>query len=112
MSAFYAAQRIVSATRHRIWQETTRDDAERHVVFLRVAGILSWILFYFLAIWLLGFLLATPLLTFAYLKFAARESWQTALILCFVAFAVLYFLFDQTLHVPFPAGRAVIWFSK
>jgi putative tricarboxylic transport membrane protein len=112
LSALYAAQRLGEAWRKAIPERQSGIDPTKKEARKRIAEILCWILFYFLAIWLLGFSVATPLLTFGYLRFAAHEKWHISLILAVVAFAVLYFLFDRTLHVPFPTGQAVVWFSK
>lgn len=110
LSSLYAVQQILAARRQPPWVAAW--SARDREVLWRVAAIFSWILGYFLTIWLLGFLLATPLLTFAYLKFTAREKWHISLIVSIIAFGVLFFLFDRTLHVPFPKGQALVWFSR
>lgn len=111
LSSLYAVQQILAARRQPRWVSPEIRPRDREVLW-RVAAIFSWILGYFLTIWLLGFLLATPLLTFAYLKFTAREKWHISLIVSIIAFGVLFFLFDRTLHVPFPKGQALVWFSR
>ena len=70
----------------------------------RVALVAGWILAFFAAIVLLGFLAAVPLFLFLYLKLQAREGWALSIGLTAGAFAVFYGLFDALLHLPFPAG--------
>ena len=74
------------------------------VEFQRTLSILGWTVGYLVALWLTGFTFATPLMTFLYLKMAARESWSLSVTLAAVAWAFLYFLFVRILHVPFPEG--------
>lgn len=112
LSVLYAAQRLFAAWRWPIHEHPVLADTAHREAPRRVAEILAWVLFYFVTIWLLGFSVATPLLTFGYLKFAAHERWGTSLFLALIAFAVLYFLFDRTLHVPFPTGQGIRWLSE
>lgn len=76
------------------------DKASRAV---RTAKITGWILGYFVAIGLLGFSLAVPLMTLFYLK-AAKERWLVTLVLTVSAWSLYYGLFEYALHVPFPEG--------
>lgn len=112
LSTLYAAQRLFAAWCRPIHEPPALPDTAHREAPRRVAEILAWVLLYFVTIWLLGFSVATPLLTFGYLKLAAREKWSTSLFLALISFAVLYFLFDRTLHVPFPTGQAIVWFSE
>jgi hypothetical protein len=73
---------------------------------LRAAG---WIVGFFLAIGLFGFLVAVPLFLFAYLKLEAREGWLFSLVFTGVVWAVFYGLFDQLLHLPFGGGLLLSW---
>jgi TctA family transporter len=109
LSVFHTVKQLLTAWWQPIREQPRINDSVNPQALRRIAGILSWIIFYFLGIWLLGFLVATPLLTFGYLKIAAREKWRTAFMLALAAFGVLYFLFDRSLHVPFPRGQAVLW---
>jgi hypothetical protein len=70
----------------------------------RTLAMMGWVVGFFLGIWLLGFTLAVPVLTFLYLKFGAGERWVPTLILTGVSFAFFYGVFDYTLHLPFPPG--------
>ena len=70
----------------------------------RVVLAAAWMLAFFAAIVLLGFMIAVPLFLFLYLKVQAREGWAMSIGLTLVAFAAFYGLFDALLHLPFPAG--------
>ena len=85
-----------------------RDDATPEVppdvARRRRVAICAWIAGFWVAIWLIGFSLATLLMTFLYLRVSARERWLTAVLLTAFAFAVVYGLFEKALGVPFPSG--------
>lgn len=68
----------------------------------RTAVIIGWIFGFYIAIWLLGFSLAVPVMIILYLKIAGREKWPIAILLALIAWGFFYGLFDHTLHVPFP----------
>ena len=79
------------------------------VVNRRTAGMFSWIVTYFIAIWLLGFSVGVPLCTFIQLKIFGREKWLLSLIYTASAWAFIYAIFDKILHVPFPEGQLFLW---
>jgi putative tricarboxylic transport membrane protein len=87
----------------------TAPDLPTHVVNRRTAGISGWIIGFFVAIWLLGFSIASPLCTFIYLKFSAREKWPISVLFSIAAWAFVYVLFDRILHVPFSDGQIFTW---
>jgi hypothetical protein len=74
-------------------------------------SIASWILMFFIAIWLLGFSFAVPLTMFLYLKLGAKEKWSTTLILTACGWAFFYTVFAYALRIPFPEGILTIWLS-
>jgi putative tricarboxylic transport membrane protein len=82
---------------------------ESSLMMRRTLGITGWILGFFAAIWLLGFPIAVPLMTFLYLKAGARERWPIAIGLTVLAWIAFYGLFDYALHVPFPPGLLLDW---
>ena len=83
----------------------TRSEVPKRVARLRTARICAWNFGYCLGVWLFGFSLAIPLITFLYLKAEAREKWWMSIVLTFAAWAFFYALFDRFLHVPFPPGK-------
>ncbi|HTM10932.1 MAG TPA: tripartite tricarboxylate transporter permease [Verrucomicrobiae bacterium] len=68
----------------------------------RIASIIGWIFAFYIAIWLLGFSLAVPVMIVCYLKIAGKEKWPITILLALLAWGCFYGLFEQTLHVPFP----------
>jgi TctA family transporter len=65
--------------------------------------ILGWMLAFALGIWAIGFAFAGVLMTFLYLRFAARERWlPTAAVT--VGTAMFFWTMVTVLHVPFPNG--------
>jgi TctA family transporter len=75
----------------------------------RTASIGAWTVGFFVAIWLLGFTIATPLLVFLYLKVVSRENWLFSLIFAGVGWAFVYGLFIRVLHFPFPVPQLFFW---
>ena len=68
---------------------------------LRAAG---WILGFFLAIGLFGFLVAVPVFVLAYLKLESRESWLFSIVFTAILWGAFWGLFDYLLHLPFGSG--------
>ena len=74
----------------------------------QTVAICAWILGMYAAIWLLGFSLATLIMTVLYLR-TARERWPISIGLSLGALAFVYGLFERGLGVPFPTGRFFVW---
>jgi TctA family transporter len=75
----------------------------------RSIEVCVWIAAFWVAIWLLGFSLATPVMTLLYLKISARERWLISVLLSVFGFAFVYGLFERALGVPFPPGQILVW---
>jgi hypothetical protein len=86
-------------------------DQPRDVVIRRTAIAVGWIIGFFALIALLGFVIAVPVLIFAYLKVQGRESWLFSIVFTAVVWACFYGLFDLLLHLPFPPGWLFEWFA-
>jgi hypothetical protein len=84
-------------------------DLPRTVVIQRTTGIICWILGYFVAIWLFGFIWAVPITTLFYLKFAGKEKWPITLAITIGAWAFFYGAFEYGLRIPFPEGQVFEW---
>jgi hypothetical protein len=84
---------------------------EVHVIRRRALSIVAWILGFFAGIWLLGFIVAVPIASFLYFRFAGGEKWSISIPLSLAAWAVFYGLFDYVLHLPFPEGTLVAWLN-
>ncbi|HEU4342104.1 MAG TPA: tripartite tricarboxylate transporter permease [Candidatus Binatia bacterium] len=81
------------------------------VIRRRAASIVAWILGFFAGIWLLGFVIAVPVVSFLYFRFAGGEKWSISIPLSLAAWAVFYGLFDYLLHLPFPEGTLLVWLN-
>jgi hypothetical protein len=68
----------------------------------RTRDILVWVLGFFLALWLFGFPLGTPLATFLYLKVAAGEGWPTSVIMAAGTWVFIVGVFGHFLDFIFP----------
>jgi hypothetical protein len=71
----------------------------------------AWMVGFFAAILLVGFLAAVPLFVLAYLRLQGRESWTLSVVFTAVVWGVFYGLFDRMLHLPFPAGYLIAAFT-
>jgi hypothetical protein len=70
----------------------------------RAIVMFSWLVGFFIGIYLLGFPIAIALMMFTYLKFQGGESWVLSISLTIVAGLFFYGLFVRLLHLPFPDG--------
>ncbi len=75
----------------------------------KTIAIMAWLAGFFLAIWLLGFVPAAPVMTFVYLKTSGREKWWLSAVLAFASWLFFYGLFDYLIHLPFPPGVLLDW---
>jgi hypothetical protein len=75
----------------------------------RTIAIVTWVLGFFVTIWLLGFSAAVPVTTVLYLKLAAREGWRLSIVLTVLSSAFFYGVFEWVLRVPFPTGQLLVW---
>lgn len=69
----------------------------------------AWMLAFFVAIILLGFLVAVPLFLLLYLRLQGGEGWLISIVITAAVFGVFYGLFDALLHLPFPQGLLFSW---
>ena len=70
----------------------------------RTALILGWIFAFVIVVRALGFPIAVPLMTLAYFRFGAQESWRTSVIFAALSGIVFYALFVQLIRIPFDDG--------
>ena len=70
----------------------------------RTITMFAWMFGFFAMIWLVGYVIAIPLMVFCYLKFQSNESWRLSVTLTVIAFLFFYFLFVRLLTLPFPDG--------
>jgi hypothetical protein len=70
----------------------------------RTITMFSWMFGFFAMIWLVGYVIAIPLMVFGYLKFQSNERWGLSITLTVIAFVFFYALFVRLLNLPFPDG--------
>jgi hypothetical protein len=75
----------------------------------RTFAISCWIVGFFAAIWIFGFVPASALATFLYLKFGAGEKWPISLVLTAACWLFFFGVFDYALQLPFPSGSFFEW---
>ena len=69
----------------------------------RTLELFVWIYGFGLALWLIGFFVAIPVMVFAYLL-RHREGWIVTIAMPAVAGGATWGLFNNLLHLPFPPG--------
>ncbi len=79
-------------------------DLPKEIVRRRTAGILGWIVGFFLLIWFVGFTYAVPITTFFYLKLSGKEKWPITILFTAATWGFFYGVFDYALKIPFPPG--------
>ena len=100
------SNRKVKAGEVALYKEPEIDPA---VARQRTIAIASWIVGFFLAIWILGFVPASAIATLLYLKFGAGERWPVTLAIAAGCWLFFYGLFDYGLQLPFPGGALFEW---
>ena len=75
----------------------------------RTVNIFSWIFGFLIGIWIIGFSITIPLLTFLYLKVQSREGWIPTLLLTGSTWLIFWGLFERVLRLPFPEGQIFLW---
>ena len=84
-------------------------DVEPAVAKKRAITMFSWLFGFFVAILLVGFNIAIPLMMFTYMKFQGKEPWILSIVLTVIAFVFYYTLFVRVLNLPFPEGLLITW---
>jgi TctA family transporter len=92
-----------------MYQIAEEPEIEPIVERQRTFAIGCWIVGFFLAIWVLGFIPASAIATFLYLKFGAGERWPVSLAITAAAWLFFFGLFDYALQMPFPRGALFDW---
>jgi len=75
----------------------------------RTIAITCWVIGFFLAIWIFGFIPASAIATLLYLKFGAGEKWPITVALSAACWLFFWGLFDHALQMPFPKGAVLEW---
>jgi Tripartite tricarboxylate transporter TctB family len=84
------------------WQASSM--AEGRTVFNKTAIIMVWMLFYILAIWLVGYEYASVAFIFFFMKFNGEQGWTVSILAAIVALAFMMLVFDWGLGIKWPDG--------
>jgi len=84
-----------------LWSEPEVDPI---IARQRTVSIGCWIVGFFLTIWVLGFVPASAIATFLYLKFGTGEKWPITLALTAACWLFFFGVFAYGLSLPFPEG--------
>jgi hypothetical protein len=98
--------RKVKVEEHEFMKEPEIDPV---VVRQRTIAITCWIVGFFLAIWAFGFIAASAIATFLYLKLGAGERWAPTLAITAGSWLFFFGVFDYALQLPFPTGTIFEW---
>ena len=77
---------------------------DRQTELRRTVGYFAWFIGGALGIWLLGLVMALPLLVFLYTLIEGKEKWYIALIATACAYALVWGLFEYMLETRWPPG--------
>ncbi len=73
-----------------------------HLVFRRAGGFYGSAIGLYLLILVVGFHVAVPLFLIAFLRFYGKASWTLVLVVTSAILVLMFGVFDQLLHVPWP----------
>lgn len=79
-------------------------------VLLRAARFFGWFLAFLACMGLIGMIPTVPLMIVAFMRVEGRESWRLSLILALCVTALLYGIFQQIIHIPWPSSLLGQWF--
>jgi hypothetical protein len=82
----------------------SRGPYEEQINLRKDGPIYLWVWAFVIAVVAFGFILAAPVMLFAYLRWRSRESWWLSLLLPALLLALLYGLFQVALGVPLFEG--------
>ena len=77
---------------------------DRQTELRRTLGYFAWFIGGALGIWLLGLVIALPLLVFLYTLIEGKEKWYNAVIATACAYGLVWGLFEYMLETRWPAG--------
>ncbi len=77
---------------------------DRKTELQRTLAYFAWFIGGALGIWLLGMVIALPLLVFLYTLIEGKEKWYTALIAAACTYVLIWGLFEYMLETRWPPG--------
>ncbi|WP_027211070.1 tripartite tricarboxylate transporter permease [Burkholderia sp. WSM2232] len=88
-----------------IHMDVSSDHGEKlpnHVTLMRAAKFFGWFVAFLACMSLIGMIPTVPIIIVAYMRIEGRESWRLSLILAACVTALIYGVFDQIIHIPWP----------
>ncbi|WP_025596487.1 tripartite tricarboxylate transporter permease [Burkholderia sp. WSM2230] len=90
-----------------IHMDVSSDHGEKlpnRVTLMRAAKFFGWFIAFLVCMSLIGMIPTVPLIIVAYMRIEGRESWRLSLILAACVTALIYGVFDQIIHIPWPSS--------
>jgi len=95
-----------SLDHHLTQRKTVPEPATRRMVTISV-----WLVVFFVGIWLVGFKIGSFFLTFAFLKFTAKENWSLSAGIALGTYLFFWLVFDIGLKLPLGNGVLADYFA-
>ncbi len=89
---------------------STDGDLANRTVLLRAGKFFGWFLAFLACMSLIGMIPTVPLMIVAFMRIEGRESWRLSLILALCVTGLLYVIFQQIIHIPWPSSVLGQWF--
>ncbi|WP_206956856.1 tripartite tricarboxylate transporter permease [Trinickia acidisoli] len=80
------------------------------VVLIRAAKFFGWFIGFLLCMAVIGMLPTVLLMIVAFMRIEGRERWRLSLILAVCVTGLIYGVFDQIIHIPWPSSLIGQWF--
>jgi TctA family transporter len=90
-----------------IHMDVSSDGGEKlsnKVTLQRAAKFFGWFVGFLVCMSLIGMIPTVPIVIVAFMRIEGRESWRLSLILAACVTAVIYGVFDQIIHIPWPSS--------
>ena len=90
---------LVFDVRSALQDRTAEDTAEAALERPREVKMFFWLAVFFIGVMCFGFLIAAPILVFAFLRFGEKEPWLTAILGGLGAWIILFGVFTRLLEL-------------
>jgi TctA family transporter len=90
-----------------IHMDVSGDHAEKlpnTLTLIRAARFFGWFVAFLACMSVIGMIPTVPIIIVAYMRIEGRESWKLSLILAACVTALIYGVFDQIIHIPWPSS--------
>ncbi|WP_321931222.1 tripartite tricarboxylate transporter permease [Paraburkholderia guartelaensis] len=90
-----------------IHMDVSSDHGEKlsnKVTLIRAARFFGWFVAFLVCMSLIGMIPTVPIMIVAFMRVEGGESWKLSLILAACVTALIYGVFDQIIHIPWPSS--------